>query len=147
MRRSGDPLAENILQCESNRYFAFEPHMKIPPMQRRRVIKSERQQHKLSGVRPEPKLAAAVFYQAVNDLRKLQHERRQPGRVLYADARNWVASNNRSWPYSFLNVCDALHLTADLIRAKLLNGTPHHVRLSSSPSTTVFVARGSSKAK
>ena len=25
----------------------------------------------------------------------------------------WTVSNDPSWPYSFLNLCDALHLTAD----------------------------------
>lgn len=85
----------------------------------------------LSGVCPERKLAAAVFCQAANDLQTFRYERRETGCSLYADARNWIASNDRSWPYSFLNLCDALHLEADLVRVELLGDTSRHPSLSS----------------
>jgi hypothetical protein len=65
-------------------------------------------------------LAAAILHQAVTDLCNSRAERQQKGRSLYLDARNWIASNDRAWPYSFLNICDALHLTADVVRAELL---------------------------
>jgi hypothetical protein len=32
----------------------------------------------------------------------------------------WIVSNDRSWPYSFLNLCDALDLTADRVGAERL---------------------------
>ena len=108
--------------------------IKIPPRQSQRPIKSERRRYRLSAV--ERKLAAAVFFQAVNDLQKFRYERRWTRRALYTDARKWIASNDRSWPYSFLNVCDALHLTADLVRARLLDGTSHRVSLTNSLSTS-----------
>ena len=76
-----------------------------------------------SKVYPERKLAVAVFAQAANDLQQFRYARRGAGYSLYADARNWIASNDRLWPYSFLNLCDALHLTADVIRAQLLGNT------------------------
>ena len=69
---------------------------------------------------PERELAVAVFSQAANDLRKFRHARRGPGYSLYADARKWITSNDRKWPYSFLNLCDVLHLAAEAIRAELL---------------------------
>jgi len=72
---------------------------------------------------PERKLAVAVFSQAANDLRKFRYARRGSGYSLYADARKWITSNDRLWPYSFLNLCDALHLAADVIRAELLGNT------------------------
>ena len=75
---------------------------------------------------PERKLAVAVFSQAANDLWKFRHARRGAGYSLYADARNWIASNDRLWPYSFLNLCDVLHLTADVIRAELLGNASRH---------------------
>ena len=75
---------------------------------------------------PERKLAVAVFSQAANDLWKFRHARRGAGYSLYADARKWIASNDRLWPYSFLNLCDALHLAADVIRAELLGNTSRH---------------------
>ncbi len=110
--------------------------IKIPPRQSQRPIKSERRHYRLSEVRPERKLAAAVFCQAANDLQKFRYERRWMRRALYTDACKWIASNDRSWPYSFLNVCDALHLTADLVRARLLDGTSHRVSLTNSLSSS-----------
>src|SRR4029077_8170108 len=58
---------------------------------------------------PERKLAVAVFSQAANDLWKFRHSRRGAGYSLYADARSWITSNDRKWPYSFLNLCDVLN--------------------------------------
>jgi hypothetical protein len=69
---------------------------------------------------PEGMLAAGVFCQAANDLQKFRYERRHTGQLLYREARDWVASNDRSWPYSFLNLCDALHLAPEIVRAELL---------------------------
>jgi hypothetical protein len=80
-----------------------------------------RSTHPRSGAAsPEQKLAAAVFFQAINDLQNFRHQRRETGRSLGVDAHNWIASNNRSWPYSFLNICNELHLAADVVRAELL---------------------------
>lgn len=79
---------------------------------------------------PERKLAVAVFSQAANDLWKFRHARRGAGYSLYADARNWITSNDRKWPYSFLNLCDVLNLAADAIRAELLGSTSGHPSLN-----------------
>ena len=79
---------------------------------------------------PERKLAVAVFSQAANDLRKFRHARRGAGYSLYADARNWIISNDRKWPYSFLNLCDVLYLAADVIRAELLGNTSRRPSLN-----------------
>jgi hypothetical protein len=84
-----------------------------------------------SKVCPERKLAVAVFSQAANDLQKFRYARRGAGYSSYADARNWIASNDRSWPYSFLNLCDVLHLAADAIRAELLGNTSRQPFLDS----------------
>jgi len=83
-----------------------------------------------SKVCPERKLAVAVFSQAANDLWKFRHARRGAGYSLYADARNWITSNDRKWPYSFLNLCDVLNLAADAIRAELLGSTSGHPSLN-----------------
>jgi hypothetical protein len=79
---------------------------------------------------PERKLAVAVVSQAASDLQKFRYARRGAGYSLYADARRWIASNDRLWPYSFLNICDALHLAADVIRAELLGNTSRNPSLN-----------------
>jgi hypothetical protein len=87
-------------------------------------------QPRSSKVCPERKLAVAVFSQAANDLQKFRYARHGSGYSPYADARKWIASNDRLWPYSFLNLCDALHLPADVIRAELLGNTSRHPSLN-----------------
>ena len=54
--------------------------------------KDDRQSGKVC---PERKLAVAVFSQAANDLRKFRYARRGTGYSLYADARNWITSNDQ----------------------------------------------------
>ena len=46
-------------------------------------------------------------------------------RRAYVQARAYVASTDRTWPFSFENLCDAIGLDADNVREELdLTGTP-----------------------
>jgi hypothetical protein len=38
---------------------------------------------------------------------------------LFADARDWVSSDDVLWPFSFLNICEALDLGPERLRARL----------------------------
>lgn len=69
---------------------------------------------------PERMLAMSVLWQAIGDLRKFRYARRRKRQRLYMEAYNWVASNDRSWPYSFVNICDALGLSPAALRAAVL---------------------------
>lgn len=73
---------------------------------------------------PERALATSVLWQALNDLQKFRYARWRRRQRLYMEAYRWVASNDRSWPYSFLNICDALGLSADALRAAALDRVP-----------------------
>lgn len=73
---------------------------------------------------PEMVLAVSVLGQVVNDLRKFRFTRRRRRQRLYMEAYNWVASSDRSWPYAFLNLCDALRLSTEAVRAQLLGDAP-----------------------
>ena len=111
--------------------------MRIQPPRNQRFINSSDRMNRdgrQSGSRevcPERQLAVAVLSQAADDLRKFRHARRGAGYSLYADARKWITSNDRKWPYSFLNLCDALQLAADAIRAELLGNTYGRASLKS----------------
>jgi len=111
--------------------------MRIQPPRNQRFINSSDRMNRdgrQSGSRevcPERQLAVAVLSQAANDLRKFRYARRGSGYSLYADARKWITSNDRLWPYSFLNLCDALQLAADAIRAELLGNTSGRASLKS----------------
>jgi hypothetical protein len=40
--------------------------------------------------------------------------------MLLDESARWIASNDREWPYSFLNICDGLELEPDRLRSGLL---------------------------
>ena len=44
-------------------------------------------------------------------------------------ARQWVRARDRSWLFSFENVCATLDIDADALRSSLLGSTPAKVRL------------------
>jgi hypothetical protein len=83
---------------------------------------------------PEERLAAGVLDQAARDLRRFQTSTSGAGHELYVDAHHWITSDDISWPYSFVNVCESLHVSSEMMRADLLGEVPsggrsHWIRL------------------
>src|SRR5262245_24898552 len=77
---------------------------------------------------PETILAVSVLGQAANDLQTYRFARRRRNQRLYSEAYNWVASNDRSWPYAFVNLCETLRLSTESVRARLLGDSPSAVQ-------------------
>jgi hypothetical protein len=75
------------------------------------------------GVTPERALFVAVLWQAIDDLRSYRNGHYSKGRSVYRNAYQWVVSDDRRWPCSFLNLCDLLGLSAGALRAGLLGTT------------------------
>jgi hypothetical protein len=71
----------------------------------------------------EAALAKGVLDQAKRDLRRFRTARDRIGREIYADAFRWVTSDDSWWPYSFLNVCESLGLSPEVLRWELLANT------------------------
>jgi hypothetical protein len=65
-------------------------------------------------------LAAGVLKQAAQDLRRFNSATSAIERELYLDAYSWLTSDDSSWPFSFLNVCQLLNLTPDIVRQELV---------------------------
>jgi hypothetical protein len=65
-------------------------------------------------------LAAGVLRQAAQDLRRFHGATSAIERELYLDAYRWVISDDCSWPFSFLNVCQLLNLAPESLRQELL---------------------------
>ena len=74
----------------------------------------------VANSRPEVRLAKGILAQAKKDLRRFRASRDSVGREIYADAYGWIASDDLWWPYSFLNVCDVLRLSPEILRTELL---------------------------
>ena len=65
-------------------------------------------------------LAAGILKQAKQDLRRFRNPTSGVERELYFDAYHWFTSNDYTWPFSFLNVCQLLELDPEAVREELL---------------------------
>ncbi|HXQ21365.1 MAG TPA: hypothetical protein VN812_06805 [Candidatus Acidoferrales bacterium] len=69
---------------------------------------------------PERRLAIAVLQDAVDCFQKHLRARERKAHQLFLDAEEWIASDDRSWPFSFENICDLLQINAEYLRRGLL---------------------------
>ncbi len=65
-------------------------------------------------------LAAGVLKQAEQDLRQFHNATSRVEREIYADVYRWFTTHDCSSPFSFLNVCQLLNLSPDVVRQELL---------------------------
>ena len=65
-------------------------------------------------------LAAGILEQATLDLRRFHGATSGLEREFYLDAYRWVTSDDGSWPFSFLNVCQLLDLIPETVREEVL---------------------------
>src|SRR6266436_6772036 len=68
----------------------------------------------------QKELAAGILKQAALDLRRFHGGTSAVEREFYLDAYRWVMSDDCSWPFSFLNVCQALDLIPETVRQEVL---------------------------
>jgi hypothetical protein len=66
-------------------------------------------------------LASGILKQAAQDLRRFHGATSAVERELYHDARRWIISDDCSWQFSFLNVCQLLKLAPQTLRQNLLD--------------------------
>ena len=76
--------------------------------------------HKTRAITPERALALAVMWEAVLDLDKYRFAQRRRQQRLYWEAYQWITVDDRAWPFSFVNLCDAIGLTVEPVRKRLL---------------------------
>lgn len=69
---------------------------------------------------PERRLVIAVLQDAVDCYQKHLRAQDRKARQLFVDAQQWIDSEDRSWPFSFENVCDLLQINADYLRVGLI---------------------------
>ncbi|HSP96920.1 MAG TPA: hypothetical protein VL049_06700 [Candidatus Dormibacteraeota bacterium] len=83
---------------------------------------------------PELRLVAAVLAQAIADVR---WPRSDPHGQIRADALRWLRSDDGTWPYGFVRICEMLHLEPAWVRQRVngwvREGIPAQVERGSSP--------------
>ena len=72
------------------------------------------------AISPERALVLVVLWQAAADLQKYRYAQRRDRQRRYVAAYQWVVSDDRRWPFSFVNLCESLGLAPDALRAELL---------------------------
>jgi hypothetical protein len=65
-------------------------------------------------------LASGILEQATLDLRRFHGATSGLEREFYLDAYRWVISDDCSWPFSFLNICQLLNLAPETVREDVL---------------------------
>src|SRR5690242_3651254 len=65
-------------------------------------------------------MAAGVLKQAQNDLRRFHNRTSYVGRELYLDAYRWIMSDDCTWPFSFVNVCELMNIAPADLRQELV---------------------------
>lgn len=73
-----------------------------------------------SAHEPERRLVVAVLEDAVDCFQKHVRACDPKARQLFMDAEEWICSEDRSWPFSFENVCDLLQINSEYLRRGLL---------------------------
>jgi hypothetical protein len=76
-----------------------------------------------AGIERERLLMLAVLEDAVDCYQKHAHSNEPRGRQLFDEAVEWVESDDRSWLFSFENICDTLEINADYVRRGLRTWT------------------------
>ena len=68
---------------------------------------------------PEYRLVVAVLEDAIDCFQKHLFSRDPKARQLFDDASEWIASDDRKWPYSFISICEILNLNPGYVRRGL----------------------------
>jgi len=81
-----------------------------------------------AGAVPERRLMLAVLEDALAILLSYSNSRTRSDRGTVGEVRAWLAMDDSKWPFSFLNICDVLDLSALRIRSALAQATDYQAR-------------------
>jgi len=71
------------------------------------------------GLERERLLMLAVLEDAIDCYQKYAHARDPRGGQIFQESKEWVDSGDRTWLFSFENICDTLEINADYVRRGL----------------------------
>jgi hypothetical protein len=98
---------------------------------------------------PEKRLMIAVLQDAVECFQNCKFEPRNPTNE-FLDSEGWIFTNDLKWPFSFINICEAVGMDAGGLRQGLLHWKENTLRsntLDQSTKPGAKSARGESKAR
>lgn len=71
------------------------------------------------GLERERLLMLAVLEDAIDCFQKYVFSRDPRGRQMFDEAEEWTTSTDRTWLFSFENICDTLEINAEYVRRGL----------------------------
>lgn len=74
----------------------------------------------------EEKLLFAVLTDAIECFQKYLGANAPRRRKLFTEAEAWISRRDRSWPYSFENICEALSIDPNYLRLGLMQWRIDH---------------------
>lgn len=92
-----------------------------------------------SGVRGERRLMLAVLEDALDCFQKYAVARDGHGQQLFAEANQWITSNDRGWFFSYENICETLEINPEYLR-RGLEAWRHSAARALPPAAKVDVA-------
>lgn len=75
---------------------------------------------------PELKLMLAVLTDAIECFQKYISARSRRSRTLFNDAEAWILSRESGGPFSFEQICEALHISPNYLRIGLMRWRANH---------------------
>ncbi len=92
----------------------------------------------------EHRLLVAVLEDGLNCFQKHIDSTDPKQRQLFLDAEEWIMSDDQSWVFAFVNVCETLDLDSDYVREGLLKWRENERKSTSgerrAPATTAETA-------
>ena len=85
---------------------------------------------KRPGIDSERRLMLAVLEDAVHCYQRYALARDPRGCFEFDEAKRWIESSDREWPFSFENICDVLGLDCAYIREGLRRHGPRSARVA-----------------
>jgi hypothetical protein len=79
-----------------------------------------------AGTEPERRLLLAILTDAIVTFQARAASPRRAERRAFDEAARWLFSDDRSWPCSFVNVCEALGIEPGPLRRALIEWRRRH---------------------
>ena len=77
--------------------------------------------HESSQIQPEKRLMFAVLLDAVECFQDYAPSVRYKPDPLFKDSEEWIFEDDHEWPFSFINICEALEIDPQYVRKRLLD--------------------------
>jgi hypothetical protein len=106
-----------VFEKESSVFLKCRPSNSGDKLSRNTMKANDTDNHE----RSRRELADGVLKQAQRDLQRFHSAPSAIERELYLDAYRWVTSDDSTWPFSFLTVCESLNLVPENVRQDLID--------------------------